>query len=78
MNILQDYVWESDENQLREFIELGFEVMYLDVNLSVIYEEIEGCFENHEVHQKINEHFGFYGLSALLHVDGMYYWIMQV
>ncbi len=76
--ILQDYVWETDKNELQGLIKSGCEVIYSDINLSVIYEEIAGCFKNNEVHKKIKEHFGFYGLSALLYVNGVYYWIMQV
>ena len=76
--MLKKYVWEVDESEFNCIIESGCEVIYSDINLSIIYEEIAGCFKNNEVRQKINEHFGYYGLSALLYVNGVYYWIMQV
>ena len=76
--ILQDYVWESDNNELQELVNSGCEVIYSDINLSIIYDVIASCFKKSEVHRKIKEHFGFYGLSALLHVDNVYYWIMQI
>ena len=78
IDILQDYVWEADKNELMELVDLGCEIIYQDVSLTVIYDELVTCFDNNELQQQIKEHFGFYGLSALLHVDGMYYWIMQV
>lgn len=76
--MLKKYVWEVDESEFNCIIESGCEVIYSDINLSIIYEEIASCFKKNEVHKKIKEHFGFYGLGALLYVNGVYYWIMQV
>jgi len=77
--ILQDYVWETDENELRELINSGYEIIYQDVNLSTIYDEIANCYENHELQEQILKHLlGYYGLCVLVHVDGVYYWLMQL
>ncbi len=77
--ILQDYVWETDENELRELINSGYEIIYQDINLSVIYEYIAELYNENELQEEIHKHLlGYYGLCRLLHVDGMFYWIMQL
>lgn len=78
MNELKRYVWETDETELQELIVAGYDIVYQDINLSVIYELIANCYEDHELKQWIDENFGYYGLSRLLQVDGMHYWIVQV
>ena len=75
MEEIRNRVWETDESELNELIDAGYEVIYFDVSLSVIYKELTNCFTNDE---QIEQHFGYYGLNELLQVDGMYYWIMQV
>ena len=74
MEEIRNRVWETDESELNELIDAGYEVIYFDVSLSVIYKELTNCFTD----EQINEQFGYYGLNELLQVDGMYYWIMQV
>ena len=78
MEVLRDYVWETDNDELQELIDSGYELVYADVSLEVIYEQFFDCFEGREVDQRIEEHFGYYGLYALLYVEGMHYWLMQV
>lgn len=78
MEVLKDYVWETDESELNDLIDSGYEVIYFDVSLSVIYAELSNCFDNQEVHRNILDIFGYYGPGALLKVDGVYYWLMQV
>lgn len=78
IEVLREYVEKANEKELQELIGFGYEIIYQDVSLSVIYEEIENCYENHEMRQRISEMFGYYGLSILLYVNGVHYWIMQV
>ena len=74
---LRDFVFEAREFDLREFIESGYEVIYQDANLSVIYEELSNGFENYEMRQRIIDMFGYYGPGVVLKVNDMYYWLMQ-
>ena len=74
MEELNRHVWKTDETELKELIETGYDVIYQDVSLSVIYEELANCFTD----EQIAEHFGYYGLCELVQVDGMYYWLMLV
>lgn len=77
--ILQDYVWETDVNELQDLIASGYEIIFQDVNLSAIYEYIAELYNEDELQEEIHKHLlGYYGLCRLLQVDGMFYWIMQV
>ena len=78
MEVLKEYVWETDETELHDLIDSGYDVISQDVDMSVIYEELANCFDNDELEQRIKEHFGYYGLCELIQVDGVYYWLMQV
>lgn len=78
MDTLREYVWKTDENELQRLIDMGYDILYQDVNLHVIYDEIAQCIEYKEVDMLINYHFGYYGLCKLLYVNGIYHWMMQV
>lgn len=77
IDVLQEYVRDTDEAELLDLIELGYQEIYSDVSLSVIYEELSICFNNDEMEQRIEHMFGYYGPGVLLHVAGTYYWLMQ-
>ena len=74
MDILKQYVWETDENELKELIEDGYVITYLDVSLSVIYGELLAYLDGN-IEEQIQSMFGYYGLHHLLLVDGNYYWL---
>ena len=74
IDILKDYVWETDQAELNDQLETGYIIIYVDVNLSVICAELLQYFDD-DTDQRINELFGHYGLHNLLLVDGMYYWL---
>ncbi len=77
--ILRDYVWNADKNELLELIESGYEIIFQDVNLSAIYEYIAELYNEDELEEQIHRHLlGYYGLCILVHVDGVYYWLMQL
>ena len=79
MDILKQYVWKTDQDELNELIEDGFTVLYADVSLSVIYGELLQYFNDRDdMDQVLKELFGYYGLHALRLLDGVYYWLMQV
>ena len=75
MDILKQYVWKTDQDELNELIETGYTIIYADVSLSVIYGEILQCFDGN-IKDQIKELFGYYGLHELLLIDGMYYWLV--
>ena len=75
MDILKQYVWETDQDELNELIETGYTIIYLDASLSVIYGELLQYF-NGNIEYQIKELFGYYGLHELLLIDDMYYWLM--
>lgn len=78
IDTLQSYVWISSEREMQDFINSGYDIIYQDVNLYTIYDELSNCYNNDNLQRRIEEHFGYYGLSLLLQVNSMYYWIMQV
>ena len=75
INILKQYVWETDEQQLYELLKDGYVEVYRDVNLSSIYEELIEGMENDDMEEAFEYYFGYYGLNELLLVDGMHYWL---
>lgn len=77
IDVLREYIWQTNEDELKDLIDLGYAEIYADVSLSVIYEELSICFSNDEMEQRIEHMFGYYGPGVLLHVAGTYYWLMQ-
>ena len=75
MDILKDYVWETDQAELDDQLETGYTIIYADVSLSVIYGELLQYF-NDDIDQQVKDLFGYYGLHNLLLIDGIYYWLM--
>ncbi len=77
IDTLKEHVWDACDSELQELIRLGYEIVYRDVNLSAIYEELSNGFHDYEMRQQIQDIFGYYGLGALLKIDGVYYWLMR-
>ena len=66
MKKVSEYVWIASDQELLELQEMGYKVVYQDINLSAIYEEMTDTF------------IGYFGLGLVLQVEGMYYWLVQL
>lgn len=73
MEKISEYVGIASDEELLDLISFGYDIVYQDVNLSVIYDEMRNAFTN----AQIEDHLGYYGPGLLLQVDGIYYWLMQ-
>ena len=75
MDKIKEYIGNASSQELHDLFNFGYDIVYQDISLSVIYEELINAFTNDE---RIIEHFGYYGQGLLLRVGSMYYWLMQV
>lgn len=74
MEKVSEYVGIASDQELLDLLNFGYDIVYRDMSLTVIYEELKNAFTNDE---RIIDHFEYYGPGLLLQVDGMHYWLMQ-
>ena len=74
MDKIREYVGIASDQELHDLFDFGYGIVYQDVSLSVIYEEMTNAFTD----EQIDEHLGYYGSGLLIQVDSTYYWLMQV
>lgn len=74
MDKIKEYIGIASNQELLELLEMGYDIVYQDISLSVIYDELKNALTD----KQIEDHFGYYGQGLLLQVEEMFFWIMQV